>query len=885
MKRLLQWLRDRWRLDDDLKEELEFHLQQRAQLNREAGLSDDEARAAARRQFGNRSLIHEDARAMYIPWFIESAWQDVRYAARSLSRNPGFAVAAIVTLALGIGANSAIFQVLDAIVLKPLPVREPHRLVRLQGYHDDNGNAFSYPLLREMAARQTTVEGIFASGLVGVKDAAVDGRAPVHPVSALVATGNYFRLLGTQPYRGRFFAEADDSPTSPPVAVISYAFWQRELGAQPDAVGRIVRINSVGATIVGVARREFQGERIGAPVDVWLPLSHAGQLSSPASLTASSIWLQPMARLRADVPVARAEAELSLLWDQLKTLSIQFRGVKKYHLALLPGEQGLGTLHTQYSRPLWLLMAIVALLALLTACNLANLLLARATARTREIAVRLAIGAGRRRVVRQLLTESLVLCCLAGGIGLVLAWLTAGRLVDLASAGEGWLLDLRVSWRIVGFTALVSLGAALIFGLAPALTATRGDVNPALQGRGHQGGGEASPRHYVPRTFVVAQVSLSFLLVAAASLLVRSFWNLTHQDFGFDPRGVLMAELEAEGRAFGPRWAQSADLVRERIRRMPGVVDAGLIGSGVLGQWSPTSVGPIALPDRVVPESAGVRLVPVSASYLETLRIRVLRGRPIQQQDGAQSTRVAVISETAARVIFGSEDPIGRLFAPGSEFPARFTLEVVGVMQDHVFGAPREPFQPLVFVPLAQLPPGGPPRLMLRVVNDREPWTAALQTALRESAPEFRLLRVRPLGELLSFATRQEHLLAWLSGAFAGLGLLLAGVGLYGVVACSTSRRTREIGILMALGAGPEEIRRSVLKESFVAVALGMAIGLAAAIAATRYLETLLFGVSRRDPASILVTSCLLLAVGMIAGYLPARRASRSDPLESLRHE
>lgn len=882
MRGLLRRLFRRPSIDDDIREEIESHLAMRAESNRASGLPPDEALHAARRQFGSRARVHEETRALYIPWFIETIGQDVRYGVRTLTRNPGFALTAVVTLALGIGATAAIFQALDTVVLKPLSVRDPHGLVRIQGYHDDRGNGFSYPLLREMTARQTTVEGIFTSAVVIAEAMAIDGRDPADQVAVWVATGNYFRAIGTEPWRGRLFADADDEPSAEPVAVISYAFWRRELGSRSDAIGRTVHVNGVTATIVGITRPEFGGERIGTPVDVWLPLSFADRLSGPSSVTASAIWLQPMARLRADVPLAQAEAELSLLWDQLKELSIQFRGVTRYHAALIPAPQGLGALHTQFSRSLWLLMGIVAVLALLTSCNLANLLLARAVARTREIGVRLAIGARRRRLVRQLVTESLVLCTVAGGLGLLLAAAGSRLLVALASAGEAWRLPLALDWRVAAFTALLSLCMAAIVGLAPALTATSADVTAALQGNGRRNAGDRR-RHPVSQSFVVAQVALSFLLVAAACLLGRSFWNLTHQDFGFEPDGVLMAELDTQRGS--PVWTRSAEALHQRLGEIPGVVSAAVTSSGILGQWSPVGVTALATADRIVPADAGARIVPVSPGYVETMRIPIFRGRSIAEGDHRDALRVAVINETAGRLLFGSLDAVGRSFAAGSEFPSSSMFEVVGVMGDHVFAAPQQPIGALVFAPLAQWPAGGPPRAFLRVASDRVPLDTSLETAVQDILPGYTVSRVRPLADLVRLAARREHMLAWLSATFGGLALVLAVVGLYGVTAYSAKRRKHEIGIRMALGARPAEIRRAILKDSFVAVAAGLSIGLTATLVATRALDSVLFGLSRNDPATLLAAACVLFAVAMLAAYQPAERAARSDPLESIRQE
>jgi predicted permease len=872
----------RKRSDTDFQEEIRAHIDLETDRLINDGVNSEEARALAVRRFGNvgkaRETFYESRRALWFEHFI----QDMRYAVRTLFRTPAFAIVAIVTLALGIGASTAIFQVLDTVVLKPLPVRDPQRLVELQGYHNANPNGFSYPLLREMAARQTTVEGIFASASASIREFSIAGRAPAEPVAAWLATGNYFRLIGTEAQIGRFFTEADDDTSMPAVAVISDGFWRREFGRQADAVGQSVRINGIAATIVGVTKREFSGDRVGTPVDIWLPISFAGQLSHPSSLTASSIWLQPMARLRSDVPSEQAQAELSLLWDQLKEFSIRFRGVTQYRLELLPAYQGLGTLSSQFSRSLWLLMGIVTLLTLLASCNLANLLLARASARAREIGMRLAIGARRGRLIRQLLTESLVLSLFGGGLGLMLAAVTSNPLVKLVSLGENWRLSLHVDWRILGFTTSLSLAVAVIFGLIPALVATRVSLNTALQAHSHSHTGARS-RSRAAKLFVVSQVALSFVLMTGALLLVRSFWNLTHQDFGLKPEGVLFAELDGDGTSFKELIdTEVRQTIYRRINEIPGVVSGAVIGVGILGRWSSVGESPVALPERVVP---GVKIVPVSPRYLETMEIPILRGRSITEDDRRNGTRVAVVNQSAARLIFGSDDPIGRTFASGTVFPSNFMFVVVGVMKDHRFGSPREPFGPLVYVPVVQMPAGGPPRLVLRTSTDPMQFVQPLQQSIREVAPSLKISHVSLVRDLVRNAARQERLLAWLSGAFGALAVLLASIGLYGVVAYSTQRRTQEIGIRLTLGARIGQIRRSVLQDTLSTVIIGVVAGLAATVVMSRYVQSILFELTANDPLTIATTSGVMLVVGIFAGYLPARRASRVDLVVALRYE
>ena len=861
-----------------LDEELSIHLDLLIAEYQRAGMPPEEARAAARRNLGSATQIREIHREQRRLPFIDSLGQDLRYTFHQWLAHPAFAATAILTLALGIGANSAIFQLLDQIVLRSLPVRDPKQLVILQGYWSDREQGFSYPLVREMNARQSVVEGVFASGGAPIREIQIDGRTLTELPGGSLATGNYFRIMETTPQLGRFFTESDDGPAAPAVAVLSDRFWRTEFAGH--AIGSTIRINGVAVTIIGVARPEFFGERVGSTPALWMPMSMATALGSGGNLTASAIWLLPMARLRTDVPLAQAQAQLTVLWDQLREFSIRTREEMTYRLALLPGRQGLDTLQTQFTRPLWLLMGIVGLVALIACSNLANLLLARATARTQEMGVRLALGAGRTRLLRQLLTESFALATLGGGIGLALASLASHQLILLASAGERWQLSTGLDWRIAGFTLLVTFASAIIFGLAPAFAATRVGLNAALHTsrRTHTGG---SSSHAATRAFVIAQVSLSLLLVAGASLLVRSFWKLTHQDFGYQTESVLMAPLRYNGGSFQEFVGPTLSLtVARRAKEIPGVRNAAVSASGLLSSGVRINPGPVSLPDR-----AAVRVVPATPGYLETMGISILRGRPLTDDDGPGSPRVAVISETAARLMFGSADPIGQKFSPVASYRPDLAFEVVGIMRDVRYADPREPFGGLAFAPVGQLNMSTPPTLVLRTAGDPASFAPAVEQLLREIAPKIKVARIEPIHDIVQTQARRERLLAWLSGAFGSLALFLAAVGLYGVISYAAERRTQEMGIRLALGARPQQVRALLLREVGFLLAIGLALGGAATIFLARTLRSLLFDLTPQDPATLAFATVLLSIIGFAAGYMPARRAARLDPMTALRTE
>jgi predicted permease len=859
-----------------LNEELQAHLDMLAEDYERRGRTPAEASREARLRLGGIDQTKEAVRDALGVRLLRDLLQDVRYGLRQLRRSPGFTAAAMLTLALGIGANTAVFQLLDRIVLRPLPVRDPQQLIRLQGYQNGHRQGFTYPLLREMSARQRTLQGIFASGQFPIRETRCGDRAFTTVRDAWAVNANYFHLIGTEPQLGRFFADTDDESAAAPVAVISDRLWRTEFTAQPDAVGTTIYMNGIAISIIGVARPEFFGDRVGTFADLWVPLHLIGPLSSPAYLQSSTVWLSPMARLRPDVPLAQAQAEISLLWMQLREFGLQTKDSSGYSLELIPAPQGIGGLDTQFSRSLWLLMAIVGLVALIACSNLANLLLARATARAQEMSVRLALGAGRVRLIRQLVTESLVLSVLGGGIGLALAALASRQLVALASAGETWQIWTSVDWRVAGFNMVATLASALLFGVAPAFAATRAGLNIALQTGSRSRRGTA-------KAFVVAQVALSLVLTAGAALLVRSFWKLTHQDLGFRPKGVLIAIVDADFSGFKELLDANKHLaIVQRLSEVAGVRMAASAVAGPLGNV--TNNVAIALPGRTLPRSA-VKEVLVGSGYFEAMGIPMIAGRPITGADRKDGPRVAVLSESAARLMFGKRNAVGGLFTEGKQFDERKAVQVVGVVQDLRYSSLRAPFGPLVFYPVTQKFVFSGPTFVLRAEGDPLRFADAVRQAVREVAPALRVTQVCTLDSVIETAARRERLLAWLSGAFGGLALILAAVGLYGVVAYAAQRRTPEIGVRLALGARPCQIHALLLREVFVLLAIGLTLGIAATVLFTVRLEPLLFDITPQDPATFAFAMLLLGAIALVAGYIPARRAARLDPMRALRSE
>jgi predicted permease len=872
------------RHDARLAEEIATHIDALAADYQRRGLTPDAARFAARRDFGNVTATQENHRAHRTLPFLETLAQDLRYAFRQMRAKPGFTAAAVFTLALGIGANTAIFRVLDAVVLSSLPVKNPEELVLLVAKQNGKPVPVSYPLFREMSARQHELAGMFAANNVdpGVDPAvdpaaASDGSAP----RATLVTGRYFELLGARAQIGRTIVDSDDQPGTPPVAVIGYGYWQRVFGGKAAVLGRAIRINGASAIIVGVAERGFFGERVGSAPDVWLPMNaqplvwpgHTNWLTSPANAR-----LQPMGRVRPGlspgVSRARSEAALTALYSQLHELSVHGLGPTVYTIELAPGSQGFGDLQKQFSAPLAVLMGIAGIVLLLACCNLANLLLANASARTHEMGIRLAVGAGRSRLLRQLLTESAALAVIGGAVGFVLAQQGSRALVDFASAGRGWRLSLDPDWRILAFTAAVSLLAAAIFGLVPAFTAVRLDPNAALKTNRRNGGLRSA--NGAARAFIVAQVAASLVLVAGAALLVRSFRNLETQDFGYRQQGLLLLEFRLDSNLFQFRDPARIQQVHQRLNAIPGVMSAALSGRA-LSSWLLTQVK-ISLSGQATP-AVDALLSQVSPHYFETMKIPLLAGREFSEPDRKQTAPVAVLSEAAARQLFGSANPVGRSISVGPND----SHMVVGIVHDIRLG-PREPFVPVVYEPMAQ---NGVPLLtaVLRTAGDPAAFASAARQAVRESAPTLKLQSVSPVTELLGASIRQERTVAVLSAAFGLLALVLASVGLYGVIAYAVQRRTQEIGIRIALGASRIQVTGLLLSDIAHLLAIGLIVGLAGTLALGNWVRSLLFGITPHDPAMLAAAAAILTAVAFAAGYLPARRASRLHPIEALRQE
>ncbi|HKX28872.1 MAG TPA: ABC transporter permease [Blastocatellia bacterium] len=836
----------------------------------------------------------------------DEMFQDLRYGIRMLLKQPVFTLIAAMSLALGIGANTAIFSLLDVLLLKSLPVSEPERLVlfgngEMIGATDDFPNRswdlFAYPFYQEVRRRNevfTEVAALLSMqlGVHGTVDRNGTG-GEAEKIEVQLVSGTYFSVLGVNASLGRALTEADDqTPGGHPVAVVSHAWWEHRLGGLPTAIGQTVTIDRTAYTIIGVAPPEFFGTMVGQAPDIWIPLAMEARIppfywTGRSEKSFQSLYL--IARLKPGVGAERAGAAVNLLFKQ----SVQERAgaqpapeisreIQQARIELTPAGKGLSRLRRQFSLSLRVLMAVVGVVLLIACANVANLLLARAAARQREFAVRLAVGAGRIRLIRQLLTESMLLAGLGGIAGMVLAWWGGRLLVSMASAGSQPLpLDVAPNPRVLGFTLFASLLSAVIFGTAPALSAARIELNSAL--KGGKGVARATSQNPLGKALVVMQVALSLLLLVGAGLFVRTLINLQNAPTGIDQQNVLLFKTDTA--ATGYKDAQFPPLLREveeKVKTLPGVQGASF-ASFIINQCCWT--GTVYTHDPTPPEGEArvVRHNVVGSDYFTTMGIPLILGRSFGPQDTSQSRKVAVISETMARRFFPNDSPLGKLF--GIDGPqSSVQAEIIGVVKDARYRDLTEELQPMDYYPHAQRPqPLG--NLVVRFSGAPESIVPQVRQAIRQINRDLPIDEVVSISEHIGRSIIPQKLVARVASFFGLLALLLAGIGLYGVLSYAVVRRTNEIGIRMALGARRGDVLWLIIREALGLILIGVVIGLLATLAATQVASTLLFGLTPNDPLTIVAATSLLVAIAILAGYLPARRAAGVDPMAALQNE
>jgi len=917
--RKVRWWLQRTRREDELREELQFHLAEEEDERRAEGMPDDEAARAARRDLGNVTLVREDARSVWSWVLLEQLAQDIRYGLRGMRKDALFTALAALSLALGIGANTAIFSFMDAILLRSLPVADPASLMVVKWRSQPlvnfgNGRAFvmysgdgstyadgpvvtgpilPYPAfeqLREVSG--SVLSSLFAYKPAGRLNAMVDGAADL--AQGEFVTGDFFSGLSVVPAAGRPIASADDRAGAPPVAVLSLGYSERRFGDASSAIGRAILINNLPFTVVGVAPADFFGVDPESAPQVYLPMRTKLLLQrDPEAFTDPNYyWLEMMGRLRPGVGRAQAEAALAAPFAHwvAATASNDQERANLPVLYLEPGAAGLDSLRRQFSKPLYVLLTMVGLILAIACANTANLLLARAAARTRELAVRLSLGAGRWRIVRQLLTESVLLSALSGAFGVLIAVLGIRVLTALLANGrEGYTLHAELNWHVLGVTLALSCLCGVLFGLAPALQATRPSLMPRLRDRAVTGAGalmtSTFPRVTLSRALVVGQFAVSLLLLVAAGLFVRTLANLQSIPLGFNRDHVLLFELNAPQAGYSGSGAADfyADL-RQRLSGLPGVRDVTLSHASLIraGRSHPVSVNG--------QRTERTRVLWTGPQFFTTMQIPIVRGREIVDGDRRGHPLVAVVSQLFAKTNFGDSDPVGRHLAIGGSLAkdgVPLDFEIVGVAAEARYGPLKRDVPPVVYVPYTQVPDSqvGQMTFALRTAGDPLGSGAAVRQAVRDADARVPITNIKTQAEDIDQTINQEIVFARLCSAFAILALVIACVGLYATMAYAVARRTNEIGLRMALGAERGTVTWMVLREVCVLAVVGLAIGAPAAIAASRLVETFLFRMTPTDPRTLATAVVVLAAAALAAGYLPARRAARVDPMVALRHE
>jgi predicted permease len=895
------------RRSEALREEMELHLAEKAAELQADGMTSECARAEARRRFGNVGLKHEESREIWMTRFLSELGQDVRYGCRTMAANKAFSALAVLLLALGIGANTAIYSLMESILLRSLPVADPESLVvlnwhsrppqegskewvihGLQGifWPGDKGALVSgifpygaFETLREENPVFSTLFGYFNGHN---RSLAVRGQAAT--ASAEYVTGEYFHGLAVSPAAGRLIDSEDDRPGAAPVAVISFATSQNRFGGPANAIGQSILVDNSPFTVIGVAPPEFFGVDPAAAPDVYLPL-HTNLLVDGARAErmyrdGNFYWIEMMGRLRPGVSMAQAQAALAPRFHQWVAATATTAGerAKLPTLMLNPGAAGLGSLRRKYSKPLYVLLMMVGLILAITCANIANLLLARAAARRREMALRLSLGAGRFRVVRQLLTESVILASLGGASGVLFAIWGVRSLTFLLSNGqENFTLHAELNWNVLGVTAALSVVCGLLFGLAPAIQSTRPDVMPEL--KNGRGGG---PRRRAQHVLVVAQIAASFLILVAAGLFVRTLDKLHSVQLGYAREHILLFSLNARQAGHRDREIATfyADL-RKRFEAIPGVSSATLSHSSIInaGHEGATYRGTMKIGADTI---QGASVLVAGPRFLTTMQIPILAGREIDDRDQPGSTPVAVISERLARTYFGNENPVGRRITFLDE---NRDYEIVGVSGNLRYGGLKEGGSSMtVFTAASQFSPDRV-TYALRTAGDPLGYVKSVHEIVREADSRIPVTNVVTQAAAIDRTISQELTFAKLCTGFAALALLIACVGLYGTMSYNVARQIGEIGIRMALGAQRGTVVWMVLRRVLLLAAAGLAISVPAALIASRLVKSFLFETQPNDPVTLALAGVALVSAAILAGYAPARRASRIDPLAALRHE
>jgi len=901
-RRRLNMLFHRARFQRELDEEMRLHLELRRQQKIASGLNPDDASHSAHKRFGNPTLLREKSHAAWGWSWIETLFQDAGYGLRSMLRTPAITIVALVSLALGIGANTAIFSFLDAVMLRSLPVKNPQQLVKL-GVEDWDGitdsfactELYSYPFYRQFQRKNEVFSDTAAMlSLLNGVHGFIDNREASEMIHVQLVSGTYFQTLGVGPQIGRVLNEADDSSEGDhPVLVISDGFWKSRLGADPAVLNHRIKLGSIVYNIVGVAPPEFFGTHLGQSPDAFAPLS-MGQVVPPGwghykENFSESLYI--LGRLKPGVTMQQAEADINVLFPQIlrsfpdaKLTQQNLANLARARVELQSIERGLADLRRAASKPLMILMVIVALVLLIACANIANLLLARSTARARELAVRQALGARRSRIVRQLLTESLMLAFAGGALGIAFAAVANRLLLRMFSGGPDAIpLDVSLNLRLLAFTFAVTVCTALIFGTYPALRATRVQISESLKS---SRGPSSTARTPLAKVLVVSQVALSLVLMVGACLFLRTLVNLSKVDAGFNKQNVLRLDIDSDITGYkgdDPRLKAMFRQIEDRVSALPGVRAASFSAFVFReGSWN----SPIRVPGMPLDHKADINHNVIGNGYFATLQIPIVAGRAFGPQDTKSSQQVAIISEHMARVLFPAGSPVGRTYLLGDDDNTDTSqqLQVVGVARDVKFGNLQKPAGYIDYMPYSQRD-WGFGDFEVRYTGDFSAISNEVQQAIHQVDRRLPITDIKTLEEQVARSYNSQSTIAELSAFFALVAVFLSCIGLYGLMSYLVGRRTGEIGIRMALGADRATVGWQVMREISFLVLAGIVIGVPVTLSGIRYVHSMLFGLSGNDPLSLVAAIALLVVAALGAGYMPARRAARINPVVALRQE
>ena len=902
----LRALFSRASVEQELDDELRLHVEREAEKYERQGMRPEEALRRARLEFGGVEQTKEASRDIRGTAWLESIVRDLRYAMRSLKSRPAFTLTVIATLALGIGANTAIFTLVDALVLRPLPVPHPEQLVIVSDPAAVNDDWVSSPpitdyvsflLYRDVRARNSAFTDMYASGASGSLDVKIGAGtdATVEQPRARFVTGDFFSVLGVPAYAGRTFTAAEDeTPGQDPVVVLTYDYWQRRFSGSRAAIGSVMRVNDVAVTIVGVTPPDFRGDIVGEPLDFWLPMMMDPAIQPHMNFLNDRAWswLVMMGRLKPGVTLEAARQEVSTIEANAIREHLSGRDLAEFEqdlkvtpIHVVSGARGFSERRAEYGTALWVLMAAVGLVILVVCANVSSLMLARTVARGREMTVRMTLGAGRGRLMQQMLVEGAVLATVSSVLGLFAATWGTRVLLATVSASSPIAIDTTPNMRVLAFTAAMTLASVLLFGLLPAFRATQVNLATSLRSQGRNLMGAARVgvgRIPFGRVLVVAQIALSMLLLIGGGLLARSMQQLLHSDIGVDRDHVVAVRVRtARSQYVGARLAQFRRDLADRVGRLPGVDAAAFADHGLFSGGTSTRRVDVSGFSPQADSESQVFLDRVGPNFFHAIGARLIRGRDIDGQDLDAGPPAVVINETMAKRYFGTRDPLG-----GTVRTDSVTYTIVGVVRDFQSADVRTISHREMYVAFTDpnIGGGGQAKLSVHVRGDPSRFVEPIRRAVEEVGPTLPTF-VDPVNDLVRGTVSVDVLLVQVTMFFCIVTLVLAALGLYGVTAYSTSQRTSEFGLRAALGAEPGELTRMVLGEAGRVAIMGVVIGVPAGLAATRLIRAQLFGVGTIDVPSLSIAIVVLAATAVVASYLPARRAARVGPLEALRLE